>query len=654
MFYKALRTLDLKNAPDDSATPVARVFKNDVGELLTQTDDQAWLELVFRDDLLADRRGWTRLTNAGQTNLVEADHPDRRELNLWAFLKGCVDAEIWVNQQPGIAPFFLSADYLIALASIETGLKNLPNRRPDSDGVGPFQLSSQHWDTFVTEAGSQLGFDDDDRDDPLDQIFGAAYHVAQTIKAISNGIKESDLENNDKETSGISGPYVPSYVDVLIANITNPGTAIRMRIEKHAERGGQSVEAVLRTEFSPEETTRIISYRSRLLWDDTGRKPETIDGAYLRIAKVLDEEFRNAFDLMKEHTPEDLPQSDGNAPWLDIALREKKKWEGTLKNETTHKGKAKVIEYFRSIGFKTKRADPWCAAFVGYCMIEAGAPFEDMVVKAPARAASWKTWGNTSIPLGQEDIPVGAVVVFSPEKGSGRSGHVGFFVRHLADKGQIEAVSGNQSDTVTLAKFSKSKVVALRWHSPATSETNDEASSETSNATDGQLDTLLKFIGKFESNNNPNAYFRHANNRNNPKLTSMTLNEVFQFQRSLRSRSPSTAAGEYQFISPTLKGLVAAGHAQRTDLFDQTTQRRLATALLVRRSLGKFLTGSIAIDDFALNLAKEWASMPITRDVMRGGRRIRRGQSYYAGDGLNAAHASVPDFLTAIRSARSA
>lgn len=85
---------------------------------------------------------------------------------------------------------------------------------------------------------------------------------------------------------------------------------------------------------------------------------------------------------------------------------------------------------------------PWCSAFVNWCLKQAG-----IAGTNHALASSWKTWGQATIPK------YGAIVVLN--------GHVGFFVREVS--GYYEILGGNQSDAVTLARYSKSSVLACRW-----------------------------------------------------------------------------------------------------------------------------------------------------------------------------------------------
>ena len=91
---------------------------------------------------------------------------------------------------------------------------------------------------------------------------------------------------------------------------------------------------------------------------------------------------------------------------------------------------------------------PWCAAFVGACLEEAG-----IVSSRFESALSYKSWGM------RIDKPIyGCIVVF--ERAGG--GHVGFVVGEDS-AGHLMVLGGNQSDMVSIRAFDKSRVVAYRW-----------------------------------------------------------------------------------------------------------------------------------------------------------------------------------------------
>lgn len=160
------------------------------------------------------------------------------------------------------------------------------------------------------------------------------------------------------------------------------------------------------------------------------------------------------------------------------------------------------------------------------------------------------------------------------------------------------------------------------------------------------LRPLLLLIGEAESHNNPNAYYSHVNNTNDPALTRMTIDQVIAWQKNyVASGSPSSAAGRFQIIRGTLRGLKSALRLSGAELFDEAMQVSMAIELLRQRGIDDFLSGLIDYSTFGTNLAKEWASLP----VMSG---PKAGQSYYAGDGLNHALVSVEELRAALLAIR--
>lgn len=131
------------------------------------------------------------------------------------------------------------------------------------------------------------------------------------------------------------------------------------------------------------------------------------------------------------------------------------------------------------------------------------------------------------------------------------------------------------------------------------------------------------------------------------KLSAMTIGQVLAWQDSIDAKYQSEAAGRYQIMEDTLRGLYAEAGMTTADLFDKAGQDRLATALLNRRGLSRYLAGTITAEAFANNLAKEWASLPVVSGP-------NRGRSYYAGDGLNAALVAVEPFMAAVAAIKAA
>lgn len=152
---------------------------------------------------------------------------------------------------------------------------------------------------------------------------------------------------------------------------------------------------------------------------------------------------------------------------------------------------------------------------------------------------------------------------------------------------------------------------------------------------------LLNTIAKGESNGNYNAYFGKPAN-NTVKLTEMTIAEVLKWQAEyVRSGNPSSAAGRYQIIQPTLEGLVKEHAIDPSELFNEALQDKLAIKLTERRGARDFIEKKISADQFAANLAKEWAALPAVTGE-------RPTESFYAGDGLNKSRIPVDTILSAI------
>lgn len=139
---------------------------------------------------------------------------------------------------------------------------------------------------------------------------------------------------------------------------------------------------------------------------------------------------------------------------------------------------------------------------------------------------------------------------------------------------------------------------------------------------------ILELIGRHESGGDYNRVYGLRMKRVN--LTGMTINEVLQWQDNyVRTGSPSSAAGKYQIISTTLRGLVSEMGLTGNEKFDERMQDRMAMRLMERRGYSEFMrTGDAA--KFMHNLSQEWAALP----------KDGSGLSYYHGDGLNRAGVS--------------
>lgn len=158
---------------------------------------------------------------------------------------------------------------------------------------------------------------------------------------------------------------------------------------------------------------------------------------------------------------------------------------------------------------------------------------------------------------------------------------------------------------------------------------------------------LLDFIYSTETTKPPACYDVIFGNRQTgfvKPLTKMTLGEVIDAQKvwatkawakKFGSTAASSAAGAAQFMRATLQGLAKELNLSGSQVFNADFQDRLAFHLLKRRGYQEYMAGKITAIEFGRRLAQEWASFPVLADCQGAHRSIKRGQSFYAGDGLN-------------------
>ena len=109
----------------------------------------------------------------------------------------------------------------------------------------------------------------------------------------------------------------------------------------------------------------------------------------------------------------------------------------------------KVVEFYRKAGFAGVKHDsvPWCAAFVGACLADAGVKPSGSLL-----ALSYERWGE---PL---DGPMLGCIATKTRQGGG---HVFFVVG--ANAQTVYALGGNQSDSVSITAIPRAQVTAWRW-----------------------------------------------------------------------------------------------------------------------------------------------------------------------------------------------
>lgn len=127
-------------------------------------------------------------------------------------------------------------------------------------------------------------------------------------------------------------------------------------------------------------------------------------------------------------------------------------------------------------------------------------------------------------------------------------------------------------------------------------------------------------------------------------FSKMTISEFLR-RGELKQGDPDRlfAVGKYQIIPPTMKDLVKQLKIDpNTTYLDPTTQDLLFTNGLVgqrRKKVDDYVKGRSDDKDGAiLELAKEFASVGVPYDMKVGNKQLKKGDSYYSGQGGNKAH----------------
>ncbi len=278
---------------------------------------------------------------------------------------------------------------------------------------------------------------------------------------------------------------------------------------------------------------------------------------------------------------------------------------------------------------------PWCAAFVDAVLDASGKPKRGSLL-----ASDFLDYGTAT------DKPTKGDVVVFKSMARGSSGHVGFVVGIEGDR--VRYIAGNddnkvQEDTLPLAKVAGFRRPPEAGTGPFGADTGQAAGafSRVLGATgqpaggyalpelkaDPKAARILDLVAGAELNQanrgNYNAYFGNASATED--LSKRTLDQTIAWSRD-RGTS-SSATGRYQFMADTMAGLKKEMGLSGAEPFTPELQDRMALKLLERRGFREWVTGKLSADDFANNLAKEWASLP----------NLTTGRSHYAGDGVNKA-----------------
>ena len=159
-------------------------------------------------------------------------------------------------------------------------------------------------------------------------------------------------------------------------------------------------------------------------------------------------------DACPEAPRPELPTGSADEPtWITVARNYigEREIKGSRHNPL-------IVRWWQDIGagWFTTDETPWCGAFVGGVLKEAGYPILSGA-EAP-RALAWSGYGKRLT-----NPAVGCIVTFTRSGG----GHVGFVVGE-DQSGRLMVLGGNQSDAVNVKPFDPDRVDAYRYPPGAT------------------------------------------------------------------------------------------------------------------------------------------------------------------------------------------
>ena len=214
---------------------------------------------------------------------------------------------------------------------------------------------------------------------------------------------------------------------------------------------------------------------------------------------------------------------------------------------------------------------------------------------------------------------------------------------------------------------------------PAPVDSSTNSTGVMSRTTTDQVgSTLLDFIGKgeggYDSANRGTASSggivgsQRVAERSGKRVSDMSIGEIREYQKIKDPNNPSRlfAVGKYQTIPSTLDMAVKGLGLSDDAVFTPEIQEKIGIYLVSekRPKVGKYLRGedSISVDDAMLDLAREFASIPVPRSVKKGTygkwpkRDLQPGDSFYAdpmASGGNAARHSIEETRDILMNTRS-
>lgn len=309
-----------------------------------------------------------------------------------------------------------SAHYLIAVAHLESGIRNIAS--PAGSAFGPFQITEGTWGDYAFE--DDVGLTDDDRFDPLSQSRVAAKIAVAAMEGLQ-------LVLPDRRW--------PTYAELYCAHFFGlHGAEIILGARRDRSRSiRDALLELYRTAANPAAKVDAIIARNPGILLPAGRVA-TVEEALAAIERKLEPGLALASDLVNRLEPDlfstpAAPQDNATTPWMELAKAEIGVQEipGAASNP-------RIDRFFRETGLARPNDETaWCAIFLSWCIKTAtGKP-----LPYSALARDWLRIG-TKLP----GPAYGAIAITHP-LAAGSSGHVAFVVKE--DASRVFLLGGNQT-----------------------------------------------------------------------------------------------------------------------------------------------------------------------------------------------------------------
>jgi uncharacterized protein (TIGR02594 family) len=377
------------DATDDSSM----VMRNNPIEKLEETADPAWWKVKVhfpgaQEEIGFAKKEWMRPVLVPLV-IKQED-----------FAASCLDAA---------RHYGASAHFLIALADAESGISN---KAFSGAPFGPFAMTANDWTGNNNKAATGLG--DADRFNPYAQAAIAARLTVKLTEDIRSILPDKRL---------------PTSEELYLGRILTPAGLKLFMSAGDAD----VVRNVLEATIPAAEVTAMFALRPALLTSTT-----TVQGLRAAIVNQLQAGFAKAVDLILTVEPDlvvgppETVDELKEVPWVTQAKAQEKipveEMPGGASNP-------EVEKFFTATPLGRQQDDvAWCAAFVSWCVKQAGGSAKH--VNFSARAADWL--GNGEELAGPQYGAVAVLRAIAPRS----SGHVGFVTAW--DTTKVTLLAGNQ------------------------------------------------------------------------------------------------------------------------------------------------------------------------------------------------------------------